>query len=122
MLRFDLGDMAKWKVACSLAVTAFGAIVKGLARFPNSTPWSVPGGMICGGLGGLLVFSTVEAISCAIERKTLNKYITELTQAEQTMREIRKAFVNVADRLKFELMLIQLRSGNIRSTLGVYLL
>ena len=125
MLGFDLGNMAKWmgrfeaippKVACSLAVIAFGAIVKGLTRSLKATPLKslcIPGSIICGGLGGLLVFSTVEAVSCAIERKMLNKYIGELTQAEQTMREIRKAFVNVADRLKLELMLIQLKSGNV---------
>ena len=125
MKRFDLGNMTKWmgrfetippKVASSLAVITFGAIVKELTNSLKAMAWrsfSIPGGIIGGGLGGLLVFSTVEAISCAIERKMLNRYIKELMRAEQTMREIRIAFVNVADRLRFGLMLIQLRLGNV---------
>ena len=123
MQRFDLGNMAKWmgrfetippKVAGSLAVITFGAIVKGLTRSLKAATWrSFSIGIIRSGLGGLLVFSIVETISCAIERKMLNRYIEELTQAEQTMREIRIAFGNVADRLRLGLMLIQLRLGNV---------
>ena len=123
---FELGTMAMWmrgfeevppKMACALAVIAFAAIAKGVTRHLKETTWrslSIAGGIIGGALGGgLLVFLTVEAISCAIESKMLKEYIEELTQVERTMREIRRAIVNVADRLKFELMCIQLRSGNV---------
>ena len=122
---FDLGNMAKWMwrfenippvVACVLATISVGAIARKVTRYLKETKWrsfSIAGGVIGGDLAGLLVFFTVEVISCAIENKELKEYIEELTQAEQTMREIRKAIVNDASKLKLELMCIQLKSGNV---------
>ena len=126
MAGFELGNMAMWmrgfeeitpKMACALAVIAFAAMVKGVTRHLKETTWrsfSIASGIIGGALGGgLLVFLTVEAISCAIESKMLKEHIEELTQVERTMREIRRAIVNVADRLRFELIAIQLQLGNV---------
>jgi len=121
MRGFDLVNMTKWidrfetippKVACCLAaVSTFGVIMKELMR---SMSWrAFSGGIINGGLGGLVVFSVAEAFFCAIERKMLNGYIEELMRAEQTMREIRIAFVRVADRLRFGLISIQISMGNV---------
>ena len=121
MRGFDLVNMTKWmdrfktippKVACCLAaVSAFGIIVEELM---GSMSWRAFAGGIAGGvLGGLVVFSVTEAFFCAIERKVLNGYIEGLTRAEQTMREIRKAFVRVADRLRFGLIAIQISLGNV---------
>jgi len=42
------------------------------------------------------MFIAMEVISRAVESKVFKEYIEELTRAEQTMREIRKAIVNVA--------------------------
>ena len=123
MVEFDLVNMNNWmerletippKLGCCLAVFAFGVMVEKLTRSLKATPWrSFTGGIIGGSLGGLVVFCVTEALCCAIERKMLNGYIEELTRAEQAMRGIRIASVNVADRLRFGLMLIQLRLGNV---------
>lgn len=120
---FDLVNMNKWmgrfetippKVAGSLALIAFGVVVKDFTLSLKATPWkSLTSGIIDGGLGALAVFSIVEAFCCAIEHKILNGYIEELTRAEQTMREIRIACVNVADRLRFGLITIQMSLGNV---------
>ncbi len=119
---FELDNMAKGmqksetEMACRLVVITMAAIKKVVTKYLKETRWrsfSNAGGIIGGALGGLLVFLTVEAISGAMESKTLKKYIEELTQVEHTMREIRKAIANVADRLKFELVCVQLRSGNV---------
>jgi len=42
------------------------------------------------------MFIIMEVISRAVESKVFKEYIEELTRAEQTTREIRKAIVNVA--------------------------
>jgi uncharacterized membrane protein len=126
VLRPDLGNMAKWmqrlekmppKILCTLAATAaVAAITKEVMVYLREMKWksySFAGGVIGGALGGPLVFIIMEIISRAVESKMLEKYIEELTQAEQTMRKIRKAIVGVADQLKFALMCIQLQSGNV---------
>ena len=91
------------------AVYAFAVIVEELME---SMSWrAFAGGIIRGGLGGVVVFSVTEALFCAIESKMLKGYIDELTGPAQTMGEIRKAFVRVADQLKYELITIQARLG-----------
>ena len=122
---FDLDNMAKWMwrfekippvVACVLAMISAGAIARKVTRYLKETKWasfSIAGGVMGGDLGGLLVVFTVEAISCAIENRVLKGYIEELTQAEQTMREIRKAIAKDANKLNCELICIQLKSGNV---------
>ena len=47
-------------------------------------------------LGGLFMLFILEVISRAVESKVFKEYIEELTRAEQTTREIRKAIVSVA--------------------------
>ena len=133
---FDLDNMANWMwrfekippvVACVLAMISVGAIARKVTRYLKETKWgsfsitgSVMGGIMGGELGGLLVFFTVEAISCTIENRVLKGYIEELTQSEQTMREIRKAIAKDARKLNWELMCIQLRSGNVGDGRGFY--